>query len=137
LSRKSLEVVVAVLDDRRLDVLEHLAVDALRVVVGLEQERRDGAEERGLAHSGGAVGAEVPGDLAGAHRETCQHDVVEPQVLEQRVEVAGERVVVVADGRLARAAEPAPVVADHAVAGGEQHPLLALPRVAVEAGSRG
>ena len=56
----------------------------------------------------------------------------EVEVLEQRVQVGGEGVVVVADGRLARAAEAAAVVADAAVAGGEQLALLALPGVAVE-----
>src|SRR5438552_8370682 len=39
-----LEVGVAVLDDRGLDALEHLTVDALGIVVGLEQERRNRAE---------------------------------------------------------------------------------------------
>ena len=53
-------------------------------------------------------------------------------MFEQRVQVGRERVVVVAHGRLARAAEPAAVIADTAVAGGEQHALLSLPRVTVE-----
>jgi hypothetical protein len=48
-------------------------------------------------------------------------------VLEQRVQICGERVVVVAAGGLARAAEAAPVVADHAMAGVEQVALLSLP----------
>src|SRR5262249_29621037 len=44
-------------------------------------------------------------------------------------QVGGEGVVVVTDGRLARLAEAAPVVADHPVAGGEKVGLLFLPRV--------
>ena len=53
-------------------------------------------------------------------------------MLEQRAEVGREGVVVVADGRLAGAAEAATVVADHAVAAREQLALLALPRVPVQ-----
>jgi len=75
----------------------------------------------------GAVGAEIARDLAGAHREAAQHDVAQVEVLEQRAEIGREGVVVVAHGRLARAAEPAAVIADTAVAGGEQLALLALP----------
>src|SRR6185437_1341683 len=75
---------------------------------------------------------QVPGDLPGAHREPGEHDVIELQVLEQRVEVGGKGVVVVADGRLAGTAEPPSVVADDSVAVGQQRTLLALPRVAVQ-----
>ena len=45
--------------------LEH----ALRVVVGLEQERRHGSEEQRPADALGAVGAEVARHLPTAHRE--------------------------------------------------------------------
>jgi len=97
-----------------------------------EQERRNRPEQGCLAHARRAVRAEVACDLAAAHREADQNDVVQVEVLEERVQVGGEGVVVVADGRLARAAEPTSVVADHAVPGGEQLALLALPRVPVQ-----
>ena len=122
-----LEVGVAVLDDRGLDALEHLTVDALGIVVGLEQERRNRAEQHGLAHPRGAVLAEVTGDLPGAHREADEHDVLELEFLEQRVQVGGEGVVVEACRRPARVTEAASVVADDAVTGREQLRLLALP----------
>jgi hypothetical protein len=51
---------------------------------------------------------------------------------EQGVQIGGERVVVVADGRLAGAPEPTAVVPDHAVAGAQQRALLVLPRGAVQ-----
>jgi hypothetical protein len=54
------------------------------------------------------------------------------RLLDQRVQICSEGVVVIPDGRLTRAAEAAPVVADHSVAGCEQVPLLAFPRVAVQ-----
>src|SRR5581483_4879485 len=53
-------------------------------------------------------------------------------MLEQSLEVGGERVVVVSDGWLAGGAEPAPVVADAAVARLQQHAFLAFPGVAVQ-----
>ena len=53
-------------------------------------------------------------------------------MFQQRVQIGGEGVVVVADGRLAGLPEAATVVGDHAVAGGEQHPGLTLPGVAVQ-----
>jgi hypothetical protein len=89
-------------------------------------------EEGGPAHASRAERAEVTDDLAGAHREADQSDVGQIEVLQQRDQVGREGVVVVAHRRLARAAEPATVIADAAIAGGEQLSLLALPRVAVE-----
>src|SRR3954452_19965267 len=78
-------------------------------------------------------GAEVARHLAGSHREAGEHDVlVEGEMVEQRFQVAREGVVVEAGARLARLPESAPVVADAAIAPGEQRPLLAFPRVAVE-----
>jgi hypothetical protein len=129
---EALEERVAVLADRRLELLEDLPVDALRVVVALEQERREGSEQHRLADPPGAVAAQEARDLAGAHREAGQDGVLQVEVLEQGVQIRGEGVVVVADGRLAGAPESPAVVADHAVAGGEQRALLALPRRAAQ-----
>src|SRR5439155_11989819 len=93
---------------------------------------RNRAEQRRLAYPGRAVRAEVAGDLAGAHGEPDQDHVVEVEVFDQRVQVGGEGVVVVPDGGLAGPAEPAAVVGDHAISGGQQNPVLPLPGVAVE-----
>jgi len=118
--------------DRGLDALEHLAVHALGVVLGLEQVRRDAGHQHRPADPGGPVPTEVPGDLAAAHREADERHVLQVQVLEQCVQVVGERVVVEADGGAARLTEPAPVVGDDPVAGLEERPLLLVPRAAVE-----
>ena len=126
------EVGVPVGDDGRLDVLEHLPVHALGVVVGLEQERRDHAQQGGLADPARPVRPQVPDHLTGTHREADQHDVGQPEVVQQGVEVGGERVVVVPGRRLAGLAEPAPVVGDDPVPGGEQCPLLTFPGVPVQ-----
>ena len=53
-------------------------------------------------------------------------------MLENRGEVLGEGVVVVADGGLARLAKAAAVIGDDAVASGEEFACLALPRSSVE-----
>jgi hypothetical protein len=106
--------------------------DALGVVVGLEQERRNRPEQYRPTNARRAVLAEVAGHLAGAHREADEHDVVKAELLEQRVEVGGEGVVVVARGGPAGVAEAAPVVPDDAAAGAEKLGLLTLPRVGVE-----
>src|SRR6476660_7361905 len=127
-----LEVRVAIVDDSRLDIGEDLAVDALGVIVGLEQERRDGTEQCCFAYPLRPVGGEVARDLAGAHRETDENHIAEVEVLNQRVQICSEGVVVVADGRLTRAAEAAAVITDHSIAVCEQIALLAFPRVAIQ-----
>src|SRR5205807_8600470 len=106
---EALEERVAILDDRRLDPLEDLTVDTLRVVLGLEHEGRDRPEQHSLAHTLRAVGAEVARDLSAPHREAGEHGVGQIEVLDQRVQVGGEGVVVVTDCRLARASEAAAV----------------------------
>ena len=104
----------------------------MRVVGRLQQEWRDRAQQGRLAHPRRAVRGQIARHLAGAHREADQDDVGQIEVLEQRVQVGRERVVVVTHRWLARATEPAAVIADTAITGGKQLALLALPRVAVE-----
>jgi hypothetical protein len=127
-----LEVGVPVLDDGRLDVLDHVRVDALGVVPGLEQERRDDPEHGCLADPARAVPAQVAGDLAGAHGEPAEYDAGQVQVLQQGVQVGGEGVVVIADRRLAGPVEPAPVIGDDPVPGLQQHAFLPFPGVPVQ-----
>jgi hypothetical protein len=72
-------------------------------------------------------------DLAGAHREPGEYDVLtEREMIEQRLQIGRERVVVITARGLAGLAEPPAVIADAAISVLEQHPLLALPGVAVE-----
>jgi hypothetical protein len=115
LSKEVFEVRVAVGDDRCLDVLEHLPVDAFWVVGGVQDKRRDDPEEGGLPHPLRSVVCEVADDLPRAHREADKRDLFEPEVLEQRVQIGSEGVVVVAGRGLAGQAEAAPVVIDRAI----------------------
>jgi hypothetical protein len=94
-ARRVVEVRVPVSHDRALDVFEHRARHALRVVLGLQQERWNHAEQHRFADPGRPVGTEVPGYLAGAHREAGEDDIlVEREMVEQRLQIARERVVV-------------------------------------------
>jgi hypothetical protein len=78
----------------------------------------------------GAVAGDVAHDLAAAHGEADEGDVGEVQVGQQRVEVGGEGVVVVAVEGLGRLAEAAAVVGDDPVAGLDQRGDLGLPGLA-------
>jgi hypothetical protein len=118
--------------NRSLDPVEHRLVHALGVVRRLEQERRDRAHQHRLSDPGRAVRAEVAGDLAGAHGEAHEDQVGQVQVGDQRVQVGGEGVVVVAGRGLAGLAEAAPVISDHPVAGLQQDAFLLLPGVPVQ-----
>src|ERR1700680_3576643 len=53
-------------------------------------------------------------------------------MLDERFQIAGERVVVIADGRLAGAAKATAVVGDDTISIDEQVPLLPFPRVAIQ-----
>jgi hypothetical protein len=61
-----------------------------------------------------------------------QDNVAEVQLVQQGLEVGGERVVVVTDRGLAGVPEPTAVVGDHTLTGIEEHGDLLLPGVAVE-----
>ena len=61
-----------------------------------------------------------------------QDGVAQVQVVQQGVQVGGEGVVVIAGGRLAGLAEPAPVVGDDPVAGLQQRRDLLVPGAAAE-----
>jgi len=62
------------------------------------------------------VPGQVTHDFVAAHRTANQLDVVQVQGLEERGQVIGRRVVIVAEAWRIRAAVPAPVVADAAQA---------------------
>ena len=124
--------------------VEQAAGHPVGVVGRLQQVRRDRGDQHSLGHPRPvvpelestmfprSVAAQVAGDLPGAHGVPDQHGVAQVEVLQQGVQVGGEGVVVVADGRLAGLAEPAPVVGDHPVPGLQQHRDLLVPGAAAE-----
>src|SRR6202023_2834954 len=76
--------------------------------------------------------ADIPGNLASAHREANKRNVREFERVEHRIEVGRKRVVVVANGGLAGSAEASAVVGDNAMTGGKQCRGLLFPRRAVQ-----
>jgi hypothetical protein len=127
-----LEVGVPVGPGGRDEPVEDALVHALGVVAGLEKERRYRAEQHHVADQFRAVAPQVAGDLAGAHREPGQGHVAQVKHVHEPAKVGGERVVVIADGRLAGGAEAAAVIGDDPVAGVQQRRELLLPGVAVQ-----
>ena len=115
-----------------MNPLNRLPEQALRVVVGLQQERRDRGHEHRLRDPRRAVCGEIAGHLARAHRVPDQRRVAQVELLHQGAQVRGEGVVVVAGRRLAGLPEPAPVIGDHPAAGVQQHRELPVPRAAAE-----
>src|SRR5262249_24585541 len=98
-----------------------------------EQVGRDRPDQNGLADPIRAVRSEVPGDLTGSHREADEHDVlIAGEMVQQRLEIRCERVVVVTGRRLARVPESAPVIRDAAIALSKERTLLTLPGGPVE-----
>ena len=83
---------------------------AVRVVVGLEQIRHDGACEHGLADAVLALLGEEARDLAAAHREADQRNfLLDSGVVEHRRDIIGIGIVIVSVPGLVRAAEAAAV----------------------------
>jgi hypothetical protein len=78
------------------------------------------------------VAADIVGDLAAARRMADQNDVLEVERLDQRREIVGVGVHVVAEVRLVRAAVAAPVMCDHAEAVVEHEQHLPVPGVTAE-----
>ncbi len=119
----------AVASHARLELRDRRVVQPAVGVVGrLVQVRRDRRRKHRPGDPLGAVPADVADDLAAAHREADERHVPQVEVLDQRVQVGGERVVVVPVPRLARPTEAPAVVGDHAVACIDQCRHLMFPR---------
>lgn len=78
------------------------------------------------------VSGDIPRELTGAHREAHEYDVAQVEGLEDRVQVGGEGVIVVAAADLGRLPEAATIVGDHPEARREQLACLLLPAMTVE-----
>ena len=85
-----------------------------------------------MAHALASVGAKVARHLAAAHGKSDQGGVTKVELGKQVVQVLGEGVVIVAEGRLAGVAEASAVVGDDPVPGIEQRRYLLLPGTAAQ-----
>ena len=107
-------------------------VPILGFVAFRQQERRDRGDEDRAVDAVEVVRLQVPRHLARDHREPDQDVVAEVEVVQEAVQVVGEGVVVVPDGRPVRVAEPPAVVREHVIPGLEQGRDLPVPRGARE-----
>ncbi|MNV60367.1 hypothetical protein D3C71_1528270 [compost metagenome] len=105
---------------------------AFGVVIGLEQERRHGCRKHRLGHAPRAVLGDIARHFTATHGKAHQRGRVQVQVVEQDVQVLGQRIVVIALPGLGRMAETPAVIADHPETRLYQRPHLWLPGAATQ-----
>src|SRR3984893_5873036 len=118
--------------DAGAGAVEHFRIDAVRIVGRLDPARTGPVNTHRLAEPLWAVFADVSCDLAGAHGVSDQRHIGQIQGAQQSIEIGRERIVVVPDGWLARSAEAAAIIRDHAMASGQERGGLLFPGVTVQ-----
>ena len=104
---------------------------------GLQHHRRNGADQHRLGHALRAVAADVAGDFAAAGGVADVDGVLQVELFEQRRQIVGVGVHVVAVPGLAGAAMTAPVMRDAAIAVRAEEEHLRFPGIRRSAASRG
>jgi hypothetical protein len=112
--------------------VEQVGRHPLGVIRRLREVRRDRSDQHRPVDLGRPVRAQVPGDLAGPHGVADERNAVQAERVDQRVQVGGEGVPVVAAGGLAGLARAAAVIGDDPVPGREQRRNLLVPGPAAE-----
>nr|GEU28259.1 hypothetical protein [Tanacetum cinerariifolium] len=130
--RQVLEKLRAVGQHALADAVEHGQRQAVRVGVGLDHLRRHRRDQRGLLDAAGAVAGDVARHFAAAGGVAHQRGVADVERVEQRGQVVGVRIHVVAGPWLAGLAMTAAVMGDHAVAFAGQEDHLVFPGVALQ-----
>jgi hypothetical protein len=92
--------------------LEHVERRSVRIVRGLEHQRRDCADEDDLADTCGAMASDVAHDFATAGGVSDEDHVAQVDCFDHRGQVVGVVIHVVAVPRLTRAAVTPPIVGD-------------------------
>ena len=115
--------------DASSDLIERLDRQTLGVRLGLEHQRRDGAEQHDLRHSGRSVAAHIPGHLASSCRVSDQYGVMEVESLDDGGEVVGVVVEIIAVPGLTRPASTPAVVGDCAEAAVGDELRRTVPRI--------
>src|SRR5882672_7489835 len=106
---------VAVCGNGLLDSFEDTAVNALRIVCCLQQERWDSGNDYRLADALRSVFPKVSCHFAPTHGETDQREITQFEMCHEFVQVLGEGVVVVALCWLAGFAETSAIISDDTV----------------------
>jgi hypothetical protein len=104
-------------------------VQALGVVLGLREERGDGREHHHPFDAPVAMARQIAGDFAAAGGMTDERHVAQVELLDQRGQIVGEGVVVIASPRPVGPAMPAPVERDAAQARRDERGQLVVPHV--------
>src|SRR6266545_686275 len=115
---------------RRDRLIERRLGRAIRVVLAPENAGCGGAHKRGAGNPATAMPRQIAGDLATADRVADQRDLAQVELCQQRREVIGQRVELIAAPGIIRAAVAAPVVCDAAQTLLRQRRHLVLPHVA-------
>ena len=131
-----LEELRAVGEDAGADLVEHLDRQAAGIGGRLQHQRRHRADQHGLGHAFRAVATDIAGDFAAAGGVADVDRVLQVERFDQRREVVGVGVHVVAVPGLARSAVAAAVVGDAAVAARRPETASGLPRRPRSAASR-
>jgi len=127
-----LVVLRAIPCDARTETVEGLEGQPARIGGGPQHQRGHRPYQDRLGEAGGAVATDVAGHLATASGMAHQHRVVQIERLEERRQVVGVGVHVVALPGLAGAAMAAPIMGDGAIAVGGHVEHLVVPGVGIE-----
>ncbi len=114
------------------ELIEHLNGQAAWIGFRLEHQRGYRAHQHGLGQTRGAVAADVASHLAAAGGMADQHRVVQIKCVDERRQVVGVVVQVVAVPGLAGSATAATVMRDGAIAPGGQEERLVVPGIGIE-----
>jgi hypothetical protein len=114
------------------NLVEHLDRQSVGILRCLEQAWRHRVHQHGFRHARRSVPTDVAGNLAAAGRVSDVNRVLQVERCDERREIIGIRVHIVAGERLTRAPMSAPVVGDGAIPIGSEEVQLFVPRVGVE-----
>ena len=118
--------------DAGADLVERLDRQAAGIGRRLQHQRRHRADQHGLGHAFRAVAADVASDFAAAGGVADVDRVLQVERFDERRQVVGVGVHVVAVPGLARSAVAAAVVGDAAIAVGGQKDHLVFPGVGAQ-----
>ncbi len=118
--------------DASADLVERLDGQAARIGLRLEHQWRHRAHQHGLGNARGAVAADISGHLAATGGMADQHRVFQIERVDERREIVGVVVHVVAVPGLARSSTAATVMGDGAIAMGGHEDQLVVPGVGIE-----
>ena len=105
----------AIGEDSLADAVEDVDRQAAGVSGRFQHQRRHRADQHGLGHTLGAVAADIAGDFATARGVADVDRALQVQLFDERRQIVGVRVHVVAVPGLARAAVAAAVVGDASI----------------------